>query len=151
MKTGIKCPSEYFPLESGLWTGTYQTVPVSRAEDTDRALSILVVKTADTRPYCELFALSMAFCWLLKLNIHCTGPKIWEGKDSSKDQSHVQRRESHLAMKFNEARQCIWSRETNIDDYGSFKCDNINYLSLVAQRLFFKQWALRQHVIFTPV
>lgn len=56
--------------------GAYQTVPVSRAADTDRALSILVVKTADTRPYCELFALSMAFCWLLKLNIHSTGPKI---------------------------------------------------------------------------
>lgn len=55
---------------------TYQTVPVSRAADTDRALSILLVKMADTRPYCERFALSMASCCLLKLNIHCTGPKI---------------------------------------------------------------------------
>ncbi len=41
---------EHFPLMSGLWMGTYQTVPVSKAADTDRALSILDVKTADTRP-----------------------------------------------------------------------------------------------------
>lgn len=56
---------------------TYQTVPVSRAAETDKALSILEVKMADTRPYWELFALLMASSWLLKLNMHCTGPKIW--------------------------------------------------------------------------
>lgn len=54
----------------------YQTVPVSRAAEADRALSILEVKMADTRPYFELFALLMASSWLLKLNMHCTGPKI---------------------------------------------------------------------------
>lgn len=56
---------------------TYQTVPVSRAAETDKALSMLEVKIADTRPYWELLALLMASSWLLKLNIHCTGPKIW--------------------------------------------------------------------------
>lgn len=54
----------------------YQTVPVSRAAETDKALSMLEVKMADTRPYRELFALLTASSWLLKLNIHCTGPKI---------------------------------------------------------------------------
>lgn len=57
---------------------TYQTVPVSSAAETDKALSILEVKMADTRPYWELLALLMASSWLLKLNIHCTGPKIWQ-------------------------------------------------------------------------
>lgn len=54
----------------------YQTVPVSRAAETDKALSILEVKMADTRPYRELLALLMASSWLLKLKIHWTGPKI---------------------------------------------------------------------------
>lgn len=67
-----------FFLLSLIWNEeTYQTVPVSRAAETDKALSMLEVKMADTRPYCELFALLMASSWLLKLNIHCTGPKIW--------------------------------------------------------------------------
>lgn len=54
----------------------YQTVPVSRAAETDKALSMLEVKMADTSPYRELFALLMASSWLLKLNMHWTGPKI---------------------------------------------------------------------------
>lgn len=50
------------PVVSAQQTWTYHTVPVSREADTDSALSRLVVKTADTRPYWELFALSMASC-----------------------------------------------------------------------------------------
>lgn len=57
-------------------TLTYQTVPVSKAADTERARSKLRVNTAATRPYSELLALSIASCWLLKRNMHCTGPKI---------------------------------------------------------------------------
>lgn len=72
----------HFFLLSLIWNEeTYQTVPVSRAAETDKALSMLEVKMADTRPYCELFALLMASSWLLKLNIHCTGPKIWWDND----------------------------------------------------------------------
>lgn len=71
----------FFLLSLVLNGETYQTVPVSRAAETDKALSTLEVKMAETRPYCELFALLMASSWLLKLNIHCTGPKICKDND----------------------------------------------------------------------
>lgn len=54
----------FFGLSLARNEETYQTVPVSRAAEADKALSMLEVKMADTRPYCELFALLMASSWL---------------------------------------------------------------------------------------
>ena len=60
----------------GFESRAYHTVPASRADETDRARSMSLVNTAATRPYFVLLALSITCGRLLKLNIHCTGPKI---------------------------------------------------------------------------
>lgn len=86
-------------------------MPACRADETVRALSMLLVKTPAARPYCVALARWMTSWMLRKDMICCTGPKIWESTSNWKKKGFVRGEMYHHVWL--RVCRCVWEQRTS--------------------------------------